>query len=78
MVKKLDDNKDSFAKLVNIRSLETEGDIVFRQAITELFEKEKDVIELIKKKEILEIFEKTADRCQIAAIVIEGILIKNA
>jgi predicted phosphate transport protein (TIGR00153 family) len=78
VVKKLDDNKDSFAKLVNIRSLETEGDIVFRQAITELFEKEKDVIELIKKKEILEIFEKTADRCQTAAIVIEGILIKNA
>jgi predicted phosphate transport protein (TIGR00153 family) len=78
VVKKLDDSKDSFSKLVNIRSLETQGDIVFRQAITELFEKEKDVIELIKKKEILEIFEKTADRCQTAAIVIEGILIKNA
>jgi predicted phosphate transport protein (TIGR00153 family) len=78
VVRKLDDSKDSFAKLVTIRSLETEGDVIFRQAITELFEKEKDVIELIKKKEILEIFEKTADRCQTVAIVIEGIIIKNA
>jgi predicted phosphate transport protein (TIGR00153 family) len=78
VVRKIDDSKDSFAKLVNIRSLETEGDVIFRQAITELFEKEKDVFELIKKKELLEIFEKTADRCQTVAIVIEGILIKNA
>ena len=37
----------------------------------------KDIVELIKKKEILENIEKAVDRCQNTATVIEGILIKN-
>ncbi len=69
--------KDALNKLVSIRNLETEGDVVFRDAITDLFDTEKDVLELIKKKEILEIIEKAVDRCQWATLVIEGALIKN-
>jgi hypothetical protein len=76
-VKSLKDHDDIFDKLVLIRNLETEGDMVFRESITDLFENEKDVIELIKKKEILENIERAVDRCQTATIVIEGILIKN-
>jgi hypothetical protein len=68
---------DAFHKLVSIRNLETEGDSVFREAISDLFEKEKDVIELIKKKEVLENIERAVDKCQTATIVIEGIFIKN-
>lgn len=78
VVKNLMDHKNSFSKLIAIRNLESEGDVVFKQSITELFEKEKDIIELIKKKEILELFEKATDRCQTVTIVIEGIFIKNA
>jgi uncharacterized protein Yka (UPF0111/DUF47 family) len=45
--------------------------------MTDLFENEKDVFELIKKKEILENVERAVDKCQTATIVVEGILIKN-
>jgi uncharacterized protein len=69
--------KVTMGKLVVIRNLETEGDSVFRDSITYLFENEKDVIELIKKKEILENFEKAVDKCQTATVAIEGALIKN-
>jgi len=65
-------------KLVSIKNYESEGDNIFREAISNLFENEKDIVELIKKKEILELMEKAVDRCQTVTIVIEGILIKNA
>jgi predicted phosphate transport protein (TIGR00153 family) len=76
-VKNLKDHDNIFDELVQIRNLETEGDSVFRDSISDLFENEKDVIEIIKKKEILENIERAVDRCQTATIVIEGILIKN-
>lgn len=69
--------KEIQSKLVSIRELETEGDAIFRDSISYLFENEKDVIELIKKKEILENFEKAVDKCQTATLAIEGALIKN-
>jgi len=50
---------------------------MFRDAVEHLFEKEKDVIELIKQKEILEYIERAIDKCHHAATVVEGILIKN-
>ena len=62
---------------MQVKTLETEGDIVFKDALLDLFENEKDIVELIKKKEILEIIERAVDKCQNAATVIEGILIKN-
>jgi uncharacterized protein len=77
VVKNLQDPKQTIDKIVHVKHLETEGDIVFKDAILNLFEDEKDVVELIKKKEILEIIEKAVDKCQNAATVVEGILIKN-
>lgn len=64
-------------KLISIRDLETQGDSVFREAIRYLFENEKDILELIKKKEILEGIEKAVDNCQTATLVMENIVIKN-
>lgn len=61
-----------------VKSLETEADRVYQQAIKELFEKEKDAIELIKKKEIIDLLERTSDKCQSTANVILSIFIKNA
>ncbi len=69
--------KDTLDKLVTVRNLETEGDNIFRDSISYLFENEKDVIEIIKKKEVLENFEKAVDKCQTATLAIEGALIKN-
>jgi hypothetical protein len=77
IVNSLSDSSDSSQKIFTIRNLETAGDNVFRESIKQLFEKQTDAIELIKEKEILENIEKTVDRCQRAATVMESILIKN-
>ncbi len=61
-----------------VKTLESEADKVYQTAIKELFEKEKDAIELIKKREILDILERTSDRCQSTANVILSIFIKNS
>lgn len=77
VIKSLEKGEQTYTKIIAIRNLETEGDSVFKDALTQLFEKQKDVIELIKEKEILETTEKAVDRCQRVATVMEGILIKN-
>ena len=65
-------------EMKTVKTLETEADRIYQQAIKELFEKEKDAIELIKKKEIIDLLERTSDRCQSTANVILSIFIKNA
>ena len=60
-----------------VNDLESEADKIYQQANKELFEKEKDAIKLIKEKEILDILEKTSDKCQSAANIILAIFIKN-
>ena len=77
LVKILHNQKGATENIVLIKNLETEGDMVFREALINLFENESDIKDLIKKKEILETIEKAVDRCQNTATVIEGILIKN-
>ena len=77
VIKNLQNPKQPTDKIVQVKHLETEGDIVFKDALLNLFEVEKDVVELIKKKEILEIIERAIDKCHNAASVVEGILIKN-
>ena len=59
-VKLMNENnyKDTLDKLVSIRNLETEGDVVFRDSISYLFDNETDVIELIKKRKFLKILKK--------------------
>ena len=61
-----------------VKHLESEADNIYHQALTNLFEKEKDAISLIKKKEILDVIEKASDNCQSVARIIESITIKNA
>ncbi len=78
VVKNLHNYDGLFEKLIQIRHLETEGDVMFREAISHLFETEQDIRELIKQKEFLENMERAVDKCQTATIVIEGIMIKNA
>jgi hypothetical protein len=65
-------------ELKAVKDLEVEADIIYQQAIKDLFENEKDAIELIKKKEIIDLLERTSDRCQSTANVILSIFIKNA
>lgn len=63
---------------VEINSLENEADHVRQQAITELFDKEKDPIKLIKWKEIYETLEHVTDKCEDAANILESVVLKDA
>lgn len=63
---------------VRINSLENQADYVFDTAVADLFQNEKDAIELIKTKEILAAIETATDKCEDAANVLESIIVKNA
>ena len=63
---------------VEINTLENEGDIVLRSAMVDLFEHEKDAIELIKWKEIFERIEEAIDVCEDVSNIVEGIVLKHA
>jgi len=70
-------NKDKIIQCcININTLENKGDDLYHQCIMELFENEKDVPELIKKKEIIETLEKCVDKTEDVADVLKTILIK--
>ncbi|MCX5830864.1 MAG: DUF47 family protein [Deltaproteobacteria bacterium] len=62
---------------VEVNTLENDGDVVLRTTIAELFEKEKDVFELIKWKEIYERLEEAIDVCEDVSNIAEGIVLKN-
>lgn len=62
---------------MEIKRLENLGDDLSRQVISDLFENEKDPIELIKLKEIFGRMESTVDKCEDIANIIETIVVKN-
>lgn len=63
---------------VKINSLENHADDVFNMAIAQLFEEETDAVKIIKIKEILSALETATDKCEDAADVIQGILVKQS
>jgi predicted phosphate transport protein (TIGR00153 family) len=63
---------------VVVNQLENEADRVSRQAIAELFEYEKDPIQLIKIKELYEVLETATDKAEDAANVLEAVVLKSA
>jgi predicted phosphate transport protein (TIGR00153 family) len=63
---------------IEINRLEEEADHIYHEALGNLFEVEKDPINLIKRKELLETLETALDKCEDVANVIEGIVVKNA
>lgn len=69
---------DIHEQCVELNALENEADNVCREAISRLFDEETDPIQLIKWKEIYEILERTTDRCEDAANILESVVVKNA
>jgi len=61
-----------------VNRLEDVADQVSRKAIGELFEHEKDPIQLIKMKELYEELEMATDKAEDAANVLEAIVLKSA
>lgn len=61
---------------IHVNSLENEADRLSRNAISTLFDKEKDPITVLKWKEIYEGFETGTDCCEDVANVLERIALK--
>jgi len=66
------------AGCVEINTLENAGDVVIRAIMANLFEKEKDAIELIKWKDIYQLLEEAIDVCEDVSNIVEGIVLKHA
>ena len=71
-------NGDVLDRCVEIKRVENEADAVSRGAIGDLFEIEKDPVNLIKCKELLEFLEEATDKAEDAANVLETIVLKSA
>jgi len=69
--------KDSRRQLIELRTLEDEGDRLSRAAISELFAGDPDPVSLVRWKDIHEQLEEAVDACENAADVLEAILVKN-
>jgi uncharacterized protein len=63
---------------IEINRYENESDRLCRTLIAQLFDEEKDSVQIIKWKEIFEVIETAVDKCEDVANVIEGVIIKSA
>lgn len=77
-MKALEGKKGVPEPAVEINRLENEADRAHQNAVRRLFEEERDPIQIMKWKEILDFLEDATDRCEDVANVLEGIVIKNA
>ena len=69
--------KETLFQCVEINRFENEGDVLRDEAISWLFENEKDPIMVIKQKELFEEAETVTDFCEYVANLVESILVKN-
>ena len=72
-----EENQRVLDHCVEVNRLENEADRVSRSAIAELFEHEKDPIQLIKIKELYEVLETATDKAEDAANVLEAVVLKS-
>jgi len=62
---------------IEINRLENECDRICRTLIAQLFEEEKDPVQIIKWKEIIETMETATDKCEDVANVLESVVLKS-
>jgi predicted phosphate transport protein (TIGR00153 family) len=77
-VGKLRSGKKDGEYAIEVHRLEDVGDSTSRHAIAELFQGQRDPLEVIKLKDLYGLLEDALDRCEDVANVIENIAIKNA
>ena len=77
-VNRLKKGNDVMKYCIEAKQLEEEGDAIYHESLGQLFERERDAIELIKWKEIYDNLEATLDQAEDVANVVESITIKHA
>lgn len=70
--------KDVEPHAIKIKDYESKCDDLYRESLKNLFQSEKDPINVIKYKEIYETLEDIADYCQDVASTLQSIFMKNA
>lgn len=60
-----------------IRGIETEGDALYYEALADLFQNERQPLEVMKWKDIINQLENAIDACEHAAGTLEGIALKH-
>lgn len=71
-------SKELTPLLVEINHLEEEGDKLYQNAVKTLFNKETNILEVIKWKNIYDTMENVLDACENAADIMEGVIVKNS
>ncbi len=77
-VRVLDKHDHILDYCIEINRLENESDRLCRTLIARLFDEEKDPVQIIKWKEIIEVIETAVDKCEDVANVIESVTLKSA
>ncbi len=77
LLRKLNEVEEIQNTFKRINEYENQADVIFDQAVADLFDKEKNPVQIIKIKEVFVGLETATDKCEDAANVLEGILIKH-
>ena len=62
---------------MEINRLEDQADTIRRATVARLFREEKNPLEVVKWKDILEFIERATDCCEDVANITEGIVLEN-
>jgi len=73
----LEQHKGLTTHAVEINRLENEADRTHQQAVSRLFDEERDPMLVMKWKEALDFLEDATDRCEDVANVLEGVMVKH-
>ncbi len=76
-VGRLKKGDDVMKYCVEAKKLEEEGDSIYHEVLGQLFERERDALEVIKWKEIYDNLERTLDQAEDVANVLESITLKH-
>ena len=73
----LERNKGLMTHATEINRLENEADKLHQEAVSRLFNDERDPLLVMKWKETLDFLEDATDRCEDVANVLEGVMVKH-
>lgn len=76
-LKALEKDKGLITHAIEINRLENEADRMHQQAVSRLFDEERDPILVMKWKETLDLLESATDCCEDVANVLEGVMVKH-
>jgi uncharacterized protein Yka (UPF0111/DUF47 family) len=74
----LHSNKKVVEHCIEVNRIEEVVDVLVRRAIKDLFDNEKDAIQLIKLKEVYDLLEATVDSCEDVAVALQNVVVKNS